>query len=360
MSTTPTTTSQHHSKPTKILQINLRHCKAASALLPKTIEDYQVDIAMIQEPYAIKNIHGVEPANVPPGFSAFYNLNDNHHFGSMILVKNSIKASMEKCSSNEITIVKVSSSPSMILLICAYCRPSSLTISSTIKSYLLAYEADLKKAVICLDANAKSPAWNSLVLDKKGKELENLLSRFHLKIANAKLASLNFIPAGTGFVDVTLVGCDLELNHWYFLQDHSLSDHPYILFDLAKTLQSPIRPRKSKLPRADDIDTGLFNKTLADELAALDNRHKAVSERHRQLHRVRHIDNNLQRQSKQKNNSETQPPLHGPMVDRRARNLAETHQESIQKMVSLTPDGRQAVLQQRQGSVPTPHPQSEK
>jgi hypothetical protein len=167
---------------------------------------------MIQEPYAIKNIHGVEPANVPPGFSAFHNLNDNHHLGSMILVKNSLKASMEKCSSNEITIVKVSSCPSSILLICAYCRPSSLSISSTIKSYLLAYEADLKKAVICLDANTKSPAWNLLVLDKKEKELENLLTRFHLKIGNAKLASLNIIPAGTAFVDVTLVGCDLELN----------------------------------------------------------------------------------------------------------------------------------------------------
>ncbi|EFX65967.1 hypothetical protein DAPPUDRAFT_263904 [Daphnia pulex] len=68
-----------------------------------------------------------------------------------------------------------------------------------------------------------------------------------------------------------------ELNHWYFLQDHSLSDHPYILFDLAKTLQSPITSRKSKPPRADDIDAGLFNKNLADELEALDNIHKALS-----------------------------------------------------------------------------------
>ena len=143
---------------------------------------------MIQEPYAIKNTHGVEPSNVPSGFTAFHNLNNNHHFGSMILVKTCLKASMEKCSSNEITIVKVSSNSSSILLICAYCRPSSPSISSFIKSYLLAYEADLQRAIICLDANAKSPAWNSLALDKKGKELENLLSRFHLKVANAKLA----------------------------------------------------------------------------------------------------------------------------------------------------------------------------
>jgi hypothetical protein len=168
MSATPTT-NQQPSNTTKIFQINLRHCKAASALLPKIIEEYHVNKAMIQEPYEIKNIHGVEPSNAPSGFTAFHNLNDNHHFGSMILVKTSLKASMEKCSSNEITIVKVSSNSSSILLICAYCRPSSPSISSTIKTYLLAYEADLKRAIICLDANAKSPYWNSLAPDKKEK-----------------------------------------------------------------------------------------------------------------------------------------------------------------------------------------------
>ena len=108
-------------------------------------------------------------------------------------------ASMEKCSSNEVIIVKVSSNSSSILLICAYCRPSSPSISSTTKSYLLAYEGDLKRAIICLDANAKSPAWNSLALDKKGKELENLLSRFHLKVANAKLGFTKFHPGRYSF-----------------------------------------------------------------------------------------------------------------------------------------------------------------
>lgn len=230
---------------------------------------------MIQEPYAIKNTHGVEPSNVPSGFTAFHNLNDNHHFGSMILVKTCLKASMEKCSSNEITIVKVSSNSSSILLICAYCRPSSPSISSFIKSYLLAYEADLQRAIICLDANAKSPAWNSLALDKKGKELENLLSRFHLKVANAKLASLNFIPAGTAFVDITLVGRDLELNRWHFLQDHSLSDHPYIFFDLAKSLESPTRQLKP--PRTDNMDIDRFNKILSEELIVFDTQQEVLT-----------------------------------------------------------------------------------
>ena len=171
------TKNQQSSNTSKILQINLRHCKTDSALLLKTIEEYHVDIAMIQDPYAIKNIHGVEPSNAPSGFIAFHNLNDNHHFGSMILVKTSLKASMEKCSSTEVTIVKLSSNSSSILLIFAYCHPSSPSISSTIKSYLLAYEVDLKRAIICLDANAKSPAWNSLAFDKKGKSTVPLPSK---------------------------------------------------------------------------------------------------------------------------------------------------------------------------------------
>ena len=110
---------------------------------------------------------------------------------------------MDKCSSNEIVVVNIDSNNSKRLLICAYCRPSSISLSSSIKRYLKAYESELKRAVICMDSNAKSPVLNSQFTDKKGKELENLV------VANAKAASLKFVPAGTAFVDVTLLGGDI-------------------------------------------------------------------------------------------------------------------------------------------------------
>ncbi|KZS00803.1 Uncharacterized protein APZ42_002749, partial [Daphnia magna] len=167
-------------------KINLRHCKAASALLAKTIDDYKVDIVMIQEPYAMKRHDHYDLKYVPEGFTAFHNLSDQHPYGSAILVNNGIKAHMEKCSSNEVVVVKMCSDKSKFLLISAYCRPSSPSISLTIKSYLKTYETELRRAVICMDSNAKSPVWNSHSTDKKGKELENLIAHFSLKVANAK------------------------------------------------------------------------------------------------------------------------------------------------------------------------------
>ena len=60
MNGNPTLQKQHPTPTTKILQINLRHCKAASALLAKTIDDYNIDIIMIQEPYATKRLDKFE------------------------------------------------------------------------------------------------------------------------------------------------------------------------------------------------------------------------------------------------------------------------------------------------------------
>jgi hypothetical protein len=74
-----------------------------------------------------------------------------------------------------------------------------------------------------------------------------------------------------------VVGCDLELNRWQFLQDHFLSDHPYIFFYLAKTLPSPTRPSKLKPPRADDIEIDRFNKILPEELTVFDTIQEVLS-----------------------------------------------------------------------------------
>ncbi|KZS06380.1 Uncharacterized protein APZ42_030179 [Daphnia magna] len=261
---------EHPMQSKKFLQINLRHCEAASALLAKTIDDYKVDIVMIQEPYATKRLDHYDLKYIPEGFTAFHNLSDQHPYGSVILVNNGIKAHMEKCSSNEVVVVKIGSEESKFLLICAYCRPSSPSISLTIKSYLKTYETELKRAVICMDSNAKSPVWNSHSTDKKGKELENLIARFFLKVENANADSLNFIPAGTAFVDVTLLGGDTNTTSWQFLQDHSLSDHPYIFFLLSQTPQAPGTRTAKKPPREGDIDADLYMKNLTNELSAHD------------------------------------------------------------------------------------------
>jgi hypothetical protein len=225
---------------------------------------------MIQEPYATKRLDKFELTHTPEGFTAFHNLNAQHPYGSEILVKNSIKAHMDKSSSNEIVVVNIVSNKPKRLLICAYCRPSSISLSSSIKRYLKTFEPELKRDVICMDSNAKSPVWNSQFTDKKGKELENLVAHFRLKVANAKAASLKFVPAGTAFVDFTLLGGDIIMTSWKFLHDNSLSDHPYIFFELSQPFYPPTSNKTNTPPRVEDIDADLFIKNLAVELEACD------------------------------------------------------------------------------------------
>jgi hypothetical protein len=76
----------------KCLQINLRHSSLASASLAQAILDFEIDIVLIQEPYAMSSFTPVV-ANVPPGFSAFHMLSEDHAYVSAILVRDSVAMS---------------------------------------------------------------------------------------------------------------------------------------------------------------------------------------------------------------------------------------------------------------------------
>jgi hypothetical protein len=71
------------------LQINLRHSKAASAVLLKTMDGHNIDIVMAQEPSAVK-VNDNILFNAPGGFIAHHKLSEDHRYGAAILVKNSI------------------------------------------------------------------------------------------------------------------------------------------------------------------------------------------------------------------------------------------------------------------------------
>ena len=115
-----------------ILQINLRHSKAASTLLMKTVIDNNVDVVLIQEPYATKRAT-VELPNVPPGFTAYHRLGDDFQYGSAILVKSSVESKMlEEKTDNQVTCVQIFSGKEAVLLMSAYCRPSTQGVGTVI------------------------------------------------------------------------------------------------------------------------------------------------------------------------------------------------------------------------------------
>lgn len=77
------------SKNLKFLQVNLRHSKLASASLPVVILENDVDVIILEEPYA-KFTCSPALADVPPGCVVFHALNYEHAYGAAIMVKLSL------------------------------------------------------------------------------------------------------------------------------------------------------------------------------------------------------------------------------------------------------------------------------
>ena len=101
-------------------------------------------------------------------------------------------------------------------------------------------------SVFCLDANARNLLWNSSCTDQKGYNFESIFQSRKLNIVNVPKADLDFVPRGTSFVDITVAGDRVNVTRWIFLELHSLSDHPYIYFEVPLSPPTPLRSPKAR------------------------------------------------------------------------------------------------------------------
>ncbi|EFX71973.1 hypothetical protein DAPPUDRAFT_326690 [Daphnia pulex] len=157
----------------KCLQINLQHSCLASASLAQVVLDLDIDVVLIQEPYALLTCPPVVATS--QCFSAFHMLSDDHAYGTVSAILDAIASPF---------------------------------------------------VVIGTDVNAKSMLWNCRCNEKRGEELEKLLTSSNLNVANRSLAELDFVPGNTSFVDLTLSGDQVKILCLLFLAIPSLSDNP--------------------------------------------------------------------------------------------------------------------------------------
>ena len=118
-------------------------------------------------------------------------------------------------------------------------------------------------------SNSKNRLWNSSTTDKMGKELEMILSDYRINLVNAPLHKLDFIPGGTSFVDQTLAGEKVTVSRCFFLSIPSLSDHPYIYFEVLPNTQSPAsgpNNTSKSIPHISSINQSLLNDKIAASL----------------------------------------------------------------------------------------------
>ena len=76
----------------KVLQINLRHARLATASFAQTLLETDVDVALVQEPYATcsSTSSPIIPF-VPDSYEVFHMLNEDFLFGAAIVAKKSLQ-----------------------------------------------------------------------------------------------------------------------------------------------------------------------------------------------------------------------------------------------------------------------------
>jgi len=145
------------------MQINLRHSKAATLHLSQILLDLDIDIVLVQEPYAKRNLFLVDIIQIPylpDQYTVHHNLNKDHAYGAVILTKRYLMAkTIANISSNEyIGISLFNNSKTPIHLFSVYCRPSK-NLSTSIDP--IGKFPHLKNSIICMDSNAKNKLWGS-------------------------------------------------------------------------------------------------------------------------------------------------------------------------------------------------------
>ena len=143
----------------KFLQINLRHGRLASATFAQTLLDLDIDIALIQEPYATQ-VDPKLPPNMPflpDAYEALHKLDSNHHFGAAIVAKRALNCRfLPDHSQNHVTTALVELDGYTKLLRSLYLRPSLPSLEVELRPLLSRSPVPLARTVIGADANAKS------------------------------------------------------------------------------------------------------------------------------------------------------------------------------------------------------------
>ena len=220
-------------KRIRCLQVNLQHRKKSMERTKRIIIERDIDIALIQEPYAIGRT-SPELYGVPTGYTAFHNLSENHTYGTAIIARNSLRAKLCSYGRNEVTGLQVRHREKVYHFYSVFCTPSCTNVSNVLSPLL--EQTPPTSVVIAMDASARHPKWNNGMIyrkiDQRGKEIQRLLSQYALHLADQSLFKLNYGPGNYACIDITLGGDTVHFHEWKYWEDSALSEHPLIFFQV--------------------------------------------------------------------------------------------------------------------------------
>lgn len=236
---------------TKVLQINLHHCKLATSSLADHLARHHEDIVLIQEPWidGKSNICGL---NIK-GYNICYK-NGNYKPRTCILIKSHLRFFLVDAISNgDLTAIVIEHDNNNTQCIASGYLPSD---EGNFPSQQFKQLSEQRRwpTVIGCDANAHNVVWGSSDTNSRGECLFNFILENDLKIRNRGCTPTFSNKVREEVLDLTLTTQTFndEILNWRVLEEDSFSDHKYISFEISSPIGEDI-PRRN--PRKTDWKT---------------------------------------------------------------------------------------------------------
>lgn len=215
----------------RFMQANLNHCARAQDLLVQSLAQWQIQVAIVAEPYRV------------PSRGGWVGDDD----GSVAIVTRTAAGAppLERVSRGR---GWVAGEVDETLIVAVYFSPNASL--SRFERYLRELETLVasrrsRHVLVAGDLNAKSAMWGSAVTNARGRELEDWAVAGGFTVMNVGGVDTCVRRAGGSIVDVTFATSALarRISAWEVLEGvETLSDHRYVRFDVSALSTIPVDP----------------------------------------------------------------------------------------------------------------------
>jgi hypothetical protein len=229
-----TNTNTSHSKRMhntliKFLQINLQHSRAATNNLLKTIEEDDIDVICIQEPYVINN----KVVGIPRKYKILA-YGEGKHTAAIVITNKIIDSILIRQLSDEDAVVtKVMYNKVKIIIASMYFDINRQREDDLNKIEAIMQHAKGTGTIIAMDSNARSTTWQDHITNHRRRILEELFVSVQLHILNEDSNLTTYLSnRGSSKFDLTVTGNSIliAVEEWEVSNQESCSDHSIIRF----------------------------------------------------------------------------------------------------------------------------------
>ena len=217
----------------KIVQVNLQHNKAATAIMAKGLKDGKFDIAIIQEPYIYKEaIRGLG------GTNGIVYTGSSKDARTCVYIRNGMDAwPLQTYNFRDLTAVKIHvgkrAEKRALIVTSAYLPYEERDpVHQKLRDLIEHSKTQNLELIIGCDANSHHTVWGSSNINKRGEKLLDYLASSSLQIMNTGNRP-TFVNRRRGeVIDITLASNYASSNiiNWRVSDEITLSDHRYICF----------------------------------------------------------------------------------------------------------------------------------